>query len=336
MRKATSWGDGDGRDNAMIVLITAPDHGFTVKCFADGTYGFPAPEIRAANYAALWRAAKVPRATYIFADIERLSAWELLLASDLYRVMRQAGLNCLNNPAYVMARVELLQALHAAGLNSFTAWRADERPRPSRFPVFVRSEADHSLPGPPIIDQHRLDSVLADMQARGIPRRGKLVIEICAEPYGRGLWAKWGTFRIGDVLSVDHIGVDDKWLVKFGDHGKLTEEAIRDEHDAVSSNRYAAALRPFFDIGHIEFGRADHATVRGSQAVYEINTNPFVGPYVADRHPLRRETQRIARERLAAGLAEIDTPASGMVDLPVTKLREGMQSLPPRFMTPRP
>lgn len=337
LRDTTSRSDASGRETAMIVLIATPNHGFTVKCFADGTYGFPAPDIRAASYEQMWRAAKVPRATYIFADIERLSAWELLLASDLYRVMRDAGLTCLNNPAYVMARVELLHALHAAGVNRFTAWRADERPRPARFPVFVRGEGDHSQPIARLIaDQRQLDKVLADMQAQAIPRRGNIVVEVCAEPYAPGLWAKWGTFRVGDLLSVDHIGVDDAWFVKYGDHEKLTEDAIRDEHEAVASNRYAADVRPAFDIGHIEYGRADHATVEGRPAVYEVNTNPFIGPYVPDGHPLRRETQRLARERLAASLAQIDTPASGMVDLPVTKLRAGMEALPPRFMTPRP
>ena len=45
--------------------------------------------------------------------------------------------------------------------------------------------------------------------------------------------------------------------------------------------------------------------------VYEINTNPFVGPYVADRIPLRFKTQTLVRERLAAALAAIDCPDTG-------------------------
>jgi hypothetical protein len=321
----------------MIVVITVPGHGFTLKSFIDGTYGFPVPELRLASYEDLLRARRVPRATYVFADIERLTAWELRIVADLYRVLRHAGLRCLNNPAYAMARIELLHALYAAGLNSFQAWRADEKPRPPRFPVFVRNEGDHGLPLPDIVaDQDQLDRVLATMQANGIPLRGTMVLEIRAEPYRPGLWAKWGTFRVGDRLSVDHIGVDDTWFVKYGDRTKLTEEAIRDEHDAVASNRFATALRPAFDLAHIEFGRADHAMVDGRVTVYEINTNPYVGYFAADPHPLRLDSQRIARQRLSACFDEINTLDAGSVNLGATTLLDQVRALPPHFMTPRP
>jgi len=43
--------------------------------------------------------------------------------------------------------------------------------------------------------------------------------------------------------------------------------------------------------------------------VYEINTNPFIGHYVPDPKPLRRETQTLARQRFADALEAIDTKA---------------------------
>ena len=84
-------------------------------------------------------------------------------------------------------------------------------------------------------------------------------------------------------MIVEHIAVDDTWLVKTGDHGKITDAIAEDEHDAVASNRLALALRRAFDIGEIEFGRADHATVGGQMVIYEINTNPYAGRFVPDR-----------------------------------------------------
>ena len=144
--------------------------------------------------------------------------------------------------------------------------------------------------------------------------------EYCAEPYGEGLWHKWGTFRVGPAISVDHIAVDRGWCVKYGVWEKLTDAAITDEHEAVSSNRFAAALDPAFEIAGIDFGRADHANVAGTTVVYEINTNPYIGPYVPDPQPLRRETQMLARQRFADALETIDTVDSGTVKVPGTEL----------------
>jgi hypothetical protein len=120
---------------------------------------------------------------------------------------------------------------------------------------------------------------------------------------------------VGSNISVDHIALDDNWLVKFGVWKKLTEVAISDEHDAVKSNRFAEVLKPVFDLGGIDYGRADHATIDGRTVVYEINTNPYIGPYVPDPHPLRRETQILARKRFAAALDTIDTIGAGSVDI---------------------
>ena len=236
-----------------------------------------------------------------------------------------------------MARVELLRTLNAAGLNPFQVWRGDEQPRPSRFPVFIRHESDH---GPPltdlIADQAQLDHVLAEVRARATPLRGLIVLEYCPGPYGPGLWHKWGTFRVGGAVSVDHIAVDDKWQVKYGDYDKLTDAVVRDEHDAVVSNRYADEMARAFDLAQIEFGRADHAAVDGRTAVYEINTNPSIGPYVPDRIPLRFEAQRLGRQRLAAAFEAIDTKEDGVVQLNgTTELLARFRSLPGGAMTPR-
>ncbi len=321
----------------MIFVITLPGHEYTLQSFADGTFGCPVPDLRMISYDRILRQREVPRATYIFADIERLSPWELRLASELYRALRASGLRCLNNPAVAMARVELLLALKAAGINPFTVWRGDERPRPPRFPVFVRGEFDHAAPMPQTLStQRQLDDALKGLQTLGIPLRGVLVVEICAKPYSASLYHKWGTYRIGDRMVVDHIGVESTWFVKYGDRAKLTDAAIEDERDAVFSNRFAAELMQAFEVGHIEFGRADHATVGRRQVVYEINTNPFLGPYRPDENPRRIETREHARRQLAAAFAAVDTQDGGLVAIQPTELLQRIQSLPAFAMTPRP
>ena len=305
----------------MIVIITVRGHEYTFAPLADGSYGFALPRVRTMTYDRLWMARRVPRATYVFTDIDRLAPWELRLAADLYQRMRTAKLKCLNNPARVMSRVALLRALHLAGINPFDIYRADEQPRPARFPVFLRPEDFHRSPRPRLLaDQAALEAALADRQHRFRPLRGTVVVEHCPARYDETLWCKWGTFRVADRMSVDHIGVEDHWFVKYGVWEMLTDTVVADEHDAVKTNRFAADVGKAFEIAGIEFGRADHAVIDGRTVIYEINTNPKIGPYVPDRFPLRRETQKLARERLAAALDAVDCRKGGWRALPPTTL----------------
>ena len=150
----------------------------------------------------------------------------------------------------------------------------------------------------------------AQFARTSVPLRGVVVVEHCAEPYSDGLWHKWGTFRVGPSLSVDHIAVDSNWCVKYGVWEKLTDAAISEEYEAIKSNRFAADLKPAFDIAGIDFGRADHAKVGGRTIVYEINTNPFIGPYVPTQTASPR-TQALARQRFATPLQQSTRRTSG-------------------------
>jgi hypothetical protein len=296
----------------VIIIITTHDNQNTFESFRSGKYGFPAPDVRTMAYEDMFCASRIPRATYVFADLDRLSAWELQLAANLYRRLRRKQLRCLNDPARAMSRFELLRSLHRAGINPFDAYRADEHPRPARFPVLLRDEDHHVSPRPELLhSQQELEEALVARQARGLPLRGTLVIEHCPGAYGPGRWHKWGTFRVGDRMSVDHIAVDDHWFVKFGQWDLLNEQAVADEHEAATANRSAEEIARAFAIAGIEFGRADHATLDGRTIIYEINTNPYVGPYVPDPIPLRFKTQPLVRQRLAAALQAIDCSDSG-------------------------
>jgi hypothetical protein len=304
----------------MIVAITTRGHGDTLASLSDGTFGSPVPRFVIECYDRLLCARHIPRATYIFTDLERLAPWELRAAGQLYRALAEQGLRCLNNPARAKSRVELLRALRSASVNPFDVYRAEEHPRPARFPVLLRNEDDHWRPLPNLIEsQEELDSALDHLRDSEVPLRGVLVIEFCGEPYSDSLWHKWGTFKVGDALSLDHIAVDDNWLVKRGVWAKLTDAAVADEYEAVKSNRFAEALRPVFEIAGIDFGRADHAPVGGKSVVYEINTNPYIHHYVPDPKLLRRDTTLLARQRFATALDSIDTLRKGTVTLRRTK-----------------
>ena len=302
----------------MIVFITTPGHTATVAPLFDGRFDQKLPRVGVATYDQLFRARRLPAATYIFSDIERLYPWELRLASELYRAFGEAGLTRLNNPAIVKSRYELLRALYAAKYNPFNAYRADDLPRPERFPVILRREADHRPPSDQLIgSQTELDDRLNQARQDGTPLRGWLLIEFCAQPIAPGMWHQFGTFRIGDAMHVDHGVVEDSWCVKFGTAGLATEEIFAETRQSMITNEFADAVRPAFEIGAIEYGRADHATVDGRQVVYEINTNPTI----REPKPLRRsrvywEALAFSRARLAKLLWQIDSGSGKKITFP--------------------
>jgi hypothetical protein len=162
-----------------------------------------------------------------------------------------------------------------------------------------------------------------------------LVTEKVSESYTDNLWAKWGTYRIGDQIITEHIAVENMWLVKIGDHAKVTETIAHEENQAVVTGRFAEELRPAFQLSGIEYGRADHSVVSGKAVIYEINTNPSLTRFKPSALPLRRETQIAARTRIAAAFAAIDSPAGGKVRIPETPLRQPLRWWIPGFRPPR-
>jgi len=302
---------------ALIIFITTTGHGRTVDSLVRKTFGCVTPDVRHVTYDQAFRWDKAPIATYIFTDIERLYPWERFLAGQLHRLLGRQGCRCLNDPALVMTRYPLLLSLHRAGLNPFNAYRADAYPEPERFPVFVRMDFNHKHPVSDLLhSQGELNTRLEQSQKNGMSLSNLLVIEFFGEPIAEGAWRRWGTFRIGEATQTDHCVVENNWIVKYGTLGLSTNEMFEEEQQAVITNRFADDLTPAFKIGHIDYGRADHAVVNGKTVTYEINTNPYLGAFAPHpRSALRTQTIRLGREKYAANLDRIDTREGGHVAL---------------------
>jgi hypothetical protein len=244
---------------------------------------------------------------HVFTDLERLSDSELLAAAGLYRTLRDLGIPCLNDPARVMSRYQLLCKLFEEGINPFAVYRAEARPEPAKFPVFVRNDSDHQGPISGLLnDQNELDNYLERLVDGGRPLRDLLVIEFAGEPVSGGIWRKTGTYRIGKRYSVGHQFPSDNWVVKeYGQH--VTNEALQlEERAAVIANDVPESVRRAFDIAGVEWGRADHATFQGREIIFEINTAPV--PWMTDRfgNKIRVETKRVKSTRMYGFVRDID------------------------------
>jgi hypothetical protein len=292
----------------LIVFVTSRGYEMTVWSLVQRRWDFPIPPVETWSYDTLFRATTVPKATFICTDIERLYPWEANLAGSVFKAMRAAGIRCLNDPARIFCRYQLLRALHDAGINPFDIYRADDDPKPRRFPVFLRAEQEHGYPlGGLLASQAALDAQLAKLADEGISLRGLVVIEFCGEPIAPGIWRKFGTFRIGDRFQVGQHVTEDKWMVKNGTKGLCPEWLYLVENDTVVQNRCPDAVIKAFRIANIEYGRADHGLFGGQDVVYEINTNPSLGSPRRQRSPTRDRTLAHSRAQLAAALTAIDS-----------------------------
>ncbi len=297
----------------MIVFVSTVEHSYTHKAVAE----LEGPvRVVQTSYRNLLAATSLPRATYVFTDLDRLSLWELRLAGLIFRKMREQGLRALNNPARVLSRWGLLRALSLARINGFNAYRVEERVAPKRWPVFLRAEGAHLGPISGLL--HDWNQVAAEIEravSKGAPITTLLIVEYAAEPVVPGLYRKFGSFRIGSA-GFAHVCVDqDHWVAKDGQRGITPPHLAEDEFRVVRDNPYGPDVARAFDIAGLEYGRADFGLVGGKVQIYEINSNPEI--IFANDHPspLRQEAYRIIKRNYLEALSAIDTREGGTVTI---------------------
>ncbi len=256
----------------MIIYVSRWEHTYTVKSPSRKKL------LICLSYDEVFAAKSLPCATYVFTDFDRLSQWELELASCVYRNLRNRGAQVLNDPAQVACRYELLRRLYLAGMNSFNAYRPSLGEWPTRYPVFVRRDSFHDGMLSDLLDsKEALEASLAEAESNGVPYSNTIAVEFAAEPMEDDLYRKQACYRIGDRFFVDTAVHERNWIVKYGESGVAPEARYEAELAAINSVPYEAILRQVFDIAKIEYGRVDIGRYQGQPQFYEINTNPTVG-----------------------------------------------------------
>ena len=297
----------------MIHFIVAPGYGYTFTPLIDPTKIVRPMPVKLWNYHQLFAKTRVARGTWVFCDLERLGVWELRLAGEYARLMREAGLRVLNDPARAACRYELLFRLHEAGFNRFRAWRAEDGVPPARYPVFLRIESDHRMPLSGLIETpEALAAELAQLAEMGVARRGVLVTEFEAEEYAPGVWRKYAAYRIGDRIVPDHMVHDVSWLAKYGNPKAWSDKPFAEEAEFLRDNPHEDALRRAFDIARIDYGRADYGVVGGVPQIWEINTNPQLStPNLKKLAPERAPAHLAIRDVRLDALEALGTPGDG-------------------------
>jgi len=295
----------------MIVFVSTAEHGYTHKSLVEAETPV---RVQLATYGELVPARAVPRATYVFTDMDRLSMAHLQVVAYFYRRLRRHGLMVLNDPARTATRYGLLRRLHLEGINAFNAYRVEEGVKPQRWPVFVRTEGTHLGPATDLIhDWDELQRKIEESLAKGLPIASLLIVDVAAEPYRPVLYRKFGTFRMGRS-ELAHVCVDDdQWIAKHGKRGITPPELEQEEQQIVRDNSHGPSVAVAFDLAGFDYGRVDFGLVGGRAQIYEINSNPEI--IFSDDHPspVRQETYRVFKRHYLDALSAIDTPGDGIV-----------------------
>lgn len=303
----------------MIYYVTAERFGSSVRRMLRRGDRSLRRIITPLSYEELFFERAAPIGHYIFTDFDRLTAYELETVAQVARILtaRVPGARIYNDPVKVLQRLPLLQALHKAGINDFTAIRLEGDARPARYPVFIRLEDGFAGPETALIhDAAAFDAALAELDRRALPRRGRIAIGYAAEPGPDGLFRKYGAFNFSGRIVPYHLQRNDSWVVKrhlTRDGGVVRSQtdyhaagAVDEERQFLQDNPHADVLARAFAIAGIDYGRADYGIVGGRVQIYEINTNPHLPGAAAASS--RSQLRQLRLGPMSAGFAAMNPP----------------------------
>jgi hypothetical protein len=292
----------------MINFLLQKKYAYTVSSFLEKV----APElsgcIRVLNYEEMSKEDDFSAGTYVFTDLV-LPHDEL--RAHVYRIykgiQRKEHTRILNNPFQVLGRTNLLKKLHECGINDFKVRRLGERLKELRYPVFTRCADDHCGPRSPLL---QCKAELFMYIFRRILRwkwRSLLIVEFLNSSDERGMFRKYGAFRVGDKIIARHLFQSRDWVVKRGGVYEFSPEVHDEELRYVTTNPHKDELLRIFRTAGVEYGRIDYAVRDGRVQVWEIDTNPAIECDAAlDPAAPRHEVDRRFLENFQNALMEVD------------------------------
>lgn len=265
--------------------------------------------VRMVSYRVLLQRRRLPVATYVFTDFDRLTHAELLAAGSVWAQLEASGapVRLLNHPLLAMQRYELLRTLHDAGVNAFDAYRLTETRAPVRYPVFIRRDSEHHGAETPLLaSPEELQAATNSLAAQDLRLEDRIVVEFVDTSDRTGVYRKFGAFLVGERVIPRHCFFSREWLVK--EPVLLDDEAIALEMEYVRTNPHERALRRIASIARIQYGRIDYGLIDGRLQIFEINTNPMTFGPMEFTSARRRPGQELFRRRFLDALDAIDTP----------------------------
>lgn len=226
------------------------------------------------NYEDLRSMREFPPGAVIFSDLERVHPTELQFVVEVKRRIDDGSRVILNDPAVTLRRFDLLTAMASEGLNPHLVYRLASRSGVERYPVFVRSEREHTGPITGLVDnEEQLTFEIAKLLIRGRDPDDLMIVEYCDTADPSGVFTKFGAFIVGSVVIARHLQRDTQWVVK-GDAGM--EGRLQDELTYIRTNPHREQLRAAASCAGVDYGRVDYSMLGDRVVTWEINTNPLI------------------------------------------------------------
>lgn len=296
----------------MLYYLCREAHQYTIQSFLSALPRSRRPRLEIASYERLFATRRVPLGHLIFTDLDRLTHYELEVAESAARavIKRAPQARIYNSPVDVRLRYQLLRRLYDLGLNPIEALRVDDERVPTRFPVFIRREAEALGPEPlqplgPLLrnaEEYRLAVGMLRREGRNLA--GLIALTFIDTKDEQGRYRKYGVIRAGDMLVPQHLLVSDSWIVKRTDE-PIAADMIAEEQEFVIENPHVTALRPIFEEAGITFGRIDYAMGPKGPVIFEINTNPSLPRELPETSDGRGVRRRHVVSTLLAALAHM-------------------------------
>ena len=214
---------------------------------------------------------------FVFSDLERLTENQLALICDFCDQLQAYDLKIpiINHPRTALTRFNLLQKLHAEGINRFNAYPATDLECDIKYPVFLRLNNDHSGPRSGLLKgREQRDVALMQAVMSGFDVNQLLQVEFCETKSDDGFYRKYSAFRIGEYIIPGHIIFNTDWIAKDGEPPGAGRK--REQEKYMADNPHADQIIEIFKLAGIEYGRIDYSIFDGTIQTWEINTNPVL------------------------------------------------------------
>lgn len=314
----------------MIVYVAQGRYLDTLGCYLTSAHARPiGRHIRLLSYRAFFAAKRLPVATYILTDHDRLSAGDRERLWGVCQALEagSGAIRILNHPTRVLRRLDMLTALHDQGINSFRVFPLMGGERPVDYPVFLRSEGEHGGERSELIDD--ADALEAEIPKYLRKRRykrghGSLIVGFIDSRDDQGRPLKFAAFRVGDRIVPRHRFLGRTWFVRGPDY--LDDDIAAAEREWLTSFPEADQVRRVFEVAGIDYGRLDFAIIDGKVQVFEINTNPQTIGF--SQEPLRQGADKLFGPRFTDALVDLNCLKSGWVAIDMPKSERMLLPIP--------
>lgn len=270
---------------------------------------------------------RLPAGTYVFTGHAGFTEAHTQIAGKLGDQLEVSGrAKLLNHPSRLLRRYSLLRTLHEQGINDFNAYRLGELPRELRYPVFVRVENDHFNPPTPLLNSEReLEDAIAYLVLRDVDPSHLIVVEFEDIRDDKGLYHKFGAYRVGNSIVPRSMQFSPDWIVKHNPKNRpFQDDTLRREF--LQQNPHAKEAMRTFELAHVDYGRMDYSLKDGRMQVWEINDNPvLIGDPNEKRDPVRQVLQDTFADAMRDAMVELDrgSPEGEEIEIDLAQTGDG-------------